>query len=179
MKYITILFLLINYTAISQSAKYQTYTADLTIIATKDSQDVQWQNKSILVNMDYKTGKITIEINNSDFFNKSTQEKAREGEEVRDTKYTLVGMLPIDQIINQKQSNQEYTVELQLINDDIDFRNVLNFKMNVMRTSQQSGSYRVFTFSGLLYNDELKLPAFKGYDNEVEIRIMFNAFWNN
>jgi hypothetical protein len=36
----------------------------------------------------------------------------------------------------------------------------------------------VFTLTGILYNDELKLKAFQGYDNKVEIQIIFNAFWD-
>lgn len=162
----------------SQDVKFQTYTADLLIIATKDSKDVQFENKNILANLNYKTGNLKIEMKNSDFYSKGSQQKSGIGEEQDVINYTLVGMLPIEQILNQKESNKEYTVELQLINDNIDFSKVLNFKMNVMRTSQQSGSYRVFTFTGQLYNNDIQLPAFDGFDNEVEIRIMFNAFWN-
>ena len=89
----------------------------------------------------------------------------------------LVGIMPIDQIINQKIINQEYDIELQLINNDISLSEVLNFKMNIMLPNQGPDNYRVFTLTGTLYNDVLNLKAFKGYDNEVEIRLMFNAFW--
>ncbi len=176
MKYITILFLFISILASGQGVKFQTYSADLLIIAHKDGQDIQWQNKDILASLDYKNGNIKILIKNTDFINKDTQEKIVDEDDI--VEYTFKGTLPIEEILDQKPSNKEYTVELQLVNDDIDFSKVVNFKMNVMRTSQQSGSYRVFTFSGILYNDELQFPAFKGYDNEVEIRLMFNAFWN-
>lgn len=176
MKYITILLLFVSIVAGAQGVKYQTYSADLLIIAHNDSQDFQWQNKDILASLDYKTGDIKIEISNNDFYNKETQAKVvDENDEII---YNFIGILPIDQILNQKPSSQDYTVELQLKNDNIDFSEVVNFRMNVLRTSKQSGSYRVFTFSGVIYNDELELPAFKGYDNEVEIRIMFNAFSN-
>jgi hypothetical protein len=90
----------------------------------------------------------------------------------------LIGYLPIEQVINQKTNTKQYTVELQLINDNIDFSDVLNFTMSVMRTNQQANSYRVFTFVGTLYNDKLQIPAFKEFDNQIDIRIMFNAFWN-
>ncbi len=176
MKYITILFLFISIFTTGQGVKYQTYSADLLIIAHKDGQDFQWQNKDILASLNYKTGDLKIEIKNTDFFNKESKEKLIDEDEV--IEYTFKGMLPIEQILDQKPNTKEYIIELQLVNDDIDFSYLVNFKMNVMRTSQQSGSYRVFTFSGTLYNDELQFPAFKGYDNDVEIRIMFNAFWN-
>jgi len=178
MKYITILFLFIGLSSIGQEAKFQTYSADLLIIASKDSKDVQWLNKDILVNMDYKTGNISIVVKSNNFINKANHEPALESNETMNTSYTFLGRLPIEQILNQKTNNQEYTVELQLVNDEIDFSNEVNFKMNVMRTSQRSGSYRVFTLIGTIYQDDVQIPAFKEYDNEVEIRIMFNAYWN-
>jgi hypothetical protein len=179
MKHITLLALLIcSIVSQAQEAKYQTYSADLTIIATKDGNDQQWENKNISVVLDYKTGNISIEIRNNDFYNKETQEVVKNKEELNNGKFTLKGILPIEQILNQKTYNHEYTTELQLINDNIDFSKQINFNMNVLRTSQQSKSYRVFTFIGKLYNDELNIPAFKGFDNEVEIRILFNVYWN-
>ncbi len=179
MKYIA-LFVLLTYCSVSnaQEAKYQTYSADLTIIATKNGKDQQWQNKNILVVLDYKTGNIQIEMKNSDFYNKETNSLSENNEESDNTQFTLKGILPIERILDQKTHNQEYNVELQLVNDDINFSKMVNFNMNILKTSQKSKSYRVFTFIGSLYNDELNLPAFKGFDNEIEIRIMFNAFWN-
>lgn len=177
MKHIILISLLLIFiSGKAQEARYQTYSADLEIIATKDGVDYKWQNSDILVNLNYKTGKINIEIKSDDFHNKEQSEPLTNTN--NNIRYSLVGYLPIEQIIDQKISTKQYTVELQLINDNIDFSDVLNFAMSVMRTSQQAGSYRVFTFSGNLYNDKLQLPAFKGFDNNIEIRIMFNAFWN-
>ncbi len=86
--------------------------------------------------------------------------------------------MPINEILNQKPATQSYKIELQLTNEEFDFSKEINFDMSVMRTSQQAQSYRVFTLSTVLYNDEVDLPAFKEYDNEVEIVIIFNAYWN-
>ncbi|GEM_PF-450401 len=177
MKHIILIsLLLIFFSGRTQEAKYQTYSADLEIIATKDGVDYQWQNSDILVNLNYKTGKINIEIKSNDFHNKG---QAKPTENLNnDLRYSLIGYLPIEQVINQKTNTKQYTVELQLINDNIDFSDVLNFTMSVMRTNQQANSYRVFTFVGTLYNDKLQIPAFKEFDNQIDIRIMFNAFWN-
>jgi len=160
-----------------QAPKFQTYTADLLVIATKDGISQQWQNKDILITLNYKTGDFKAIINNSDFCNKETDSRINESDISNDTEFVFEGSMPITQILNQKIINQDYDIELQLTNEDISLSEVINFKMNIMRPNQNSNSYRVFTLTGILYNDELNLPAFKGYDNEVEIRIIFNAFW--
>ncbi len=163
----------------AQKPGYQTYSANMIIAATAGSENHEWENNKIMVNLNYKTGNIRIDLRNIDFYNKASLVEVNNDTTLNSTKFTLKGILPIEQIINQKTYNQEYITELQLINDNNDFSVEVNFKMNIMRTSQQSGSYRVFTLTGTLYNDEINIPSFKGYDNEIEIRIMFNAFWNN
>ncbi len=173
------LFTICTSTLLAQEPGYQTYSANMIIVAKIDGENHEWENNRIMVNLNYKTGNIRIDLKNNDFYSSKPEEPTLNDSLTDNTKYTFKGILPIEQIINQKTYNQEYTTELQLTNDDIDFSNEVIFKMNIMRTSQQSGSYRVFTLIGTIYNDELKLPAFKGYDNEVEIRILFNAFWNN
>jgi len=160
-----------------QAPKFQTYTADLLVIATKDGVSSQWQNKDILITLNYKTGSFKAIIHNSDFYNKETSIRVKESDISNDSEFIFEGNMPINQILNQKTINQDYDIELQLTNDDISLSEVINIKMNIMRPNQNSNSYRVFTLTGILYNDELNLPAFKGYDNEVEIRIIFNAFW--
>ena len=161
----------------SQSPQFQTYSANLLIIATKGGENFQWENKDILVTLNYKTGAFKAIINNDDFYNKATNTKIIPDSISNDSEFLLIDILPIDRIIDQKAINQDYDVELQLTNKDISLSKMLNFKMNVMRPNQNANSYRVFTLSGVLYNHELNLPAFIGFDNEVEIRIMFNGFW--
>lgn len=160
-----------------QAPKYQTYSANLLIIATKGSENHQWQNKNILVSLNYKTGDFKAIINNSDFYNKETDIRVKEDSISGNSEFQLIGTMPINQIINQKVTNQDYDVELQLINNDISLSEMLNFKMNIMHPNQGPDNYRVFRLTGTLYNDELNLQAFKGYDNEVELQLMFNAFW--
>ena len=162
----------------AQSPQFQTYSADMMIIATKDGENIQWQNKDIKVTLNYRTGDFKAIINNSDFYNKETNTKVSEDSIVYDREFIFTSILPINQIINQKAINQDYDTELQLINDELSLTEMINFKMNVMRPNQNAGAYRVFTLSGTLYNYELNLPAFVGYDNEIEIRIMFNGVWS-
>jgi len=161
----------------SQSPQFQIYSADLLLIATKDGENFQWQNKDIVVTLNYKTGDFKAIINNNDFYNKETNIRVVQDSISDNSEFFLIDILPIDRIINQKAINQDYDIELQLTNENISFSKMLNFKMNVMRTNQNTDNYRVFTLSGVLYNNELNLPAFVGYENEVEIRIMFNGFW--
>ncbi len=180
MKKITliIIFIISNLLIIAQSPQYKTYSADLLVIATKANQNHQWQNKNIAVSLNYKTGSFKIIVNSSDFYNKQNNKVPNKNGDVIRSEYIFEGNMPIEQIINQKTDNQNYDLELQFTNTDISFSEMVNFKMDIMRTSQAANSYRVFTLSGILYNDEINIPAFKGYDNEIELRIIFNAFWD-
>lgn len=175
--FILISLLTCNLFIYGQAPRYQTYSSNLLIIATKSGEDYQWENKDITVTLNYKTGNFKATIHNSDFYNKQTNVRVKEDSISGSSEFQLIGIMPIERIINQKVINQGYDIELQLINNDISLSEMLNFKMNIMRPSQGSGNYRVFTLMGILYNDTLNLPAFKGYDNEVEIRLLFNAFW--
>lgn len=175
--FLFILLITCNLLSCGQAPKYQTYSANLLIIATKEGENYQWQNKNITVTLNYKTGNFKAIIRNSDFYNKQTDIRVAEDSISGNSEFMLVGIMPIDQIINQKTINQDYDIELQLTNNDISLSEMLNFKMNIMRPDQGPDNYRVFTLTGTLYNDTLNLRAFKGYDNEVEIRLVFNAFW--
>jgi len=179
MKKNTLLIILLAFSLsiFAQTPMFQTYSADLLVIATKDGESKQWQNKDILITLNYQTGAFRATITNSDFYNKQTNIKVNKDSISNDSEFVFEGNMPINQILNQKTINQDYDIELQLTNDDISLSEVINIKMNIMRPNQNTNSYRVFTLTGILYNDELNLPAFKGYDNEVEIRIIFNAFW--
>lgn len=162
----------------AQEPQFQTYSADLLIIATKDGENFQWQNKNIVVTLNYKTGDFKAIIHNNDFYNKQSNIRVMEDSISNNSEFMLIDIFPIERIIYQKSINQDYNIELQLINNDLSLSKLLNFKMNVMRPNQNAGSYRVFTLTGTLYNYDLNLPAFRGYDNEVEIRLMFNGFWS-
>jgi hypothetical protein len=167
------------FTATSQEVKYQIYKAQLKLSASKEGEDFQWTNNNIAVTLNYKTGDFILKLKNSDF--KETLENrntvTQETETVKDTEYLFKGMFPINSIIDQQSINQTYPIELQLICDDPEIDKTVNFKMDI--TYPGSGQYRIFTLNGKLYNDELNIPVFTGFDNEIELWIVFNAFVSN
>ena len=167
------------FTATSQEVKYQTYKAQLKLSASKEGENFQWTNNNIAVTLNYKTGDFILKLKNSDFKetmgNRNTV--TQETETAEDTEYLFKGMFPINNIIDQQSINQTYPIELQLICDDPEIDKTVNFKMDI--TYPGSGQYRIFTLNGKLYNDELNIPAFTGFDNEIELWIVFNAFVSN
>jgi len=136
---ILITFLISNLALFAQAPKYQTYSADLLIIASKDGENIQWQNKDIVVTLNYKTGALKIIINNNDFLNKQNNENIID-DDSENSEFIFLGNLPIEQVINQKNENQEYDIELQLTNNNFSINEVINFKMNIMRPNQTAES---------------------------------------
>jgi hypothetical protein len=70
-------------------------------------------------------------------------------------------------------------VELHLINSDLDVSETILF--DLVLTKPESGnnnSYRGFSLNGVLYNDRLNLPSFAGFDNEIELWLIFNGSMN-
>lgn len=160
----------------AQQPQFQTYSAILQITATKGNDSEQWQNKDIVVTLNYKTGDFKAIINNYDFYNKLTNSSISR-DSISKNEFVLKGIMPINKIIDQKSVNQNYDIELELINEEMYLNQTINFKMDIMRPNQKAGGYRVFTLAGILYNHELNLPAFTGYNNKIEMRIMFNGSW--
>jgi len=157
--------------------RYQTYTAVMKIAATKDGKQYEWENKNITVVLNYQTGEFTSRLTNHDFYDPA-EGRVFVNDSVSEKKeYTLNGVFPIRDIINQQTISQNYQVELHLNNEESMSHHTLLFNMTVMRPgSGGSGNYRVFTLVGTLYNDETNLPAFKGFDNEITIRLGFNGY---
>lgn len=157
--------------------RYQTYTAVMKIAATKDGQQYEWENKNITVVLNYQTGEFTSRIKNHDFYDPTKPQNFNSDSIQDQIEYTLNGVFPIREIINQQTISQNYQVELHLNNEESMSHHTLLFNMAVMRPgSGGSGNYRVFTLEGTLYNDETNLPAFKGFDNEITIRLSFNGY---
>jgi hypothetical protein len=163
----------------AQETRYQTNKAALKISAFKGDENFQWENKDITAYLDYRNGDFIVRLKNTDF--RSTvhpefHQQASDGEEME---YVFKGILPIREIINQKNINQTYPVELQIICEELDIDQTLGFQLTITRPGSGSANYRIFSFQGKMYNEQLKLPAFEGFDDEIEIWIVFNAFSNN
>ena len=171
--------MLICASTFAQEPKYQTYTAELLVTAQKNDSVTKWTNKNINVNLDYKTGQFLVKVYNTDFTNDQETIEFIENTDNQQSEYKFTTILPIDKIIDQQQTSRDYDVELELINTSLSLTEMVNCKMNIVRPNQGQGQYRIFTLIGTLNNDDVKIPAFNDYDNEIGIRILFNAFWNN
>ena len=160
--------------SVAQETRYQTNKAALKINAFKEGENYQWENKNITVLLDYRNGDFISRLKNTDFHSTIHQEfhETPEGEELE---YVFKGILPIDEIINQRNISQTYPVELQLICDELGLDETIGFQMTITRPGTGSQNYRIFSLQGKLYNEELGLPAFSGFDNEIELWIIFNA----
>ena len=174
---ITLLMLFFTIALFAQQPQYQTYTAIMKISAVKEGEQFQWENKNITVRLDYKTGEFISRLKNHDFEKTGTPAATIADSTEQEMEYTLKGIFPVYDIINQKSINQNYTVELILNNDDLRLRESVLFDMQITRpNSGQNSSYRVFSLHGKLYNNQLNLPAFEGYDDEIEIWLLFNGY---
>lgn len=161
-----------------QGAGYIIQKPVLKISADKNGENFQWENKNISIALNYKTGEFAMKLSNKDFVMNKTSQPENPDSFESEREFSLTGLFPIDQIIDQLQNNQQYNVELQLSNWDLSLDNTLNFNLNVTNPGTSKAQYRMFQMNGKLYNDELQLPAFEGYDNEIEIWIYFNGFKN-
>ena len=164
---------------LAQETRFQTFKAALKINAFKEGENYQWENKNITVLLDYRNGDFVSRLKNTDFRSTIHPEfhETPMGEE--EWEYVFKGILPITEIVNQLSINQNYPVELQLICEELRLEETIAFQMNITRPSSGSTNYRIFTFQGKLYNNELQLPAFEGFDNEIDVWIIFNAYSNN
>lgn len=163
----------------AQETRYQTYKAGLKISAFKDGENYQWENKNITTFLDYRNGDFITRLKNSDFHPAGqTGSQLNKSEDAEELEYIFKGIFPITDIINQKSINQTYPVELQLICDVLGLDETLAFEMTITRPGSGSTNYRIFSLQGKMYNDELQLPAFEGFENEIELWIIFNAYSN-
>jgi len=165
--------------SLAQETRYQTNKAALKINAFKNGENYQWENKNITTFLDYRNGDFTTRLKNTDFISTIHPEFHEQTAGEEKFEYVFKGILPIREIINQKSINQTYPVELQLICEELGLDETIAFQITITRPGSGTTNYRIFTFQGKLYNDELQLPAFYGFDNEIELWIIFNAFSNN
>jgi hypothetical protein len=162
-----------------QQTQYLTYTSTMRIRAMKNGERTEWENKNISVRLDYRTGDFISYLRNYDFVNHEMASSLQNDSIVSKREFTLSGVFPINDIINQQQEQQDYKVELQLRNDDSNLAKSLLFDMMITRPSSGSNrAYRIFSLNAVLYNDQMHMPAFAGYDNEIEIWLLFSGVMN-
>jgi hypothetical protein len=164
---------------VAQQSKFVTYNSAMKILARNNGEAVEWENTNISVNFDYRTGEFITYLTNTDFANPNADADNTGDDEVQRRQLTLEGTFPINDIINQQQATQNYKVELQLRADDLNLSETILFDMTIMQPETGEGkSSRFFKLSGILYNEETNLPAFIGYDNDIQIWLLFNGFMN-
>lgn len=162
----------------AQQAGYRTYSSTTKLVAKQGDQSYQWENSNNTVYLDYKTGDFKARMKNRDFYNPLHPAPSDPNLEQEEREFIFQGILPIYQIINQKNINQQYNVELDLVCDDLRLFETVNFSMTITRPNSSSGNnYRIFSLQGILYNDQLNLPFFEGFNNEIELFIIFNGFF--
>lgn len=168
--------ILVSSFTFAQQVKYQTFKAKMSIIGEKDGEKMQWDNNNITVALDYENGNFISRLKNTDFYLKEHEIPIND-EEREEKEIILKGIFPIEQIIDQRQINATYNLELELITPDGSY--FLNFNVDVTRPNDGQKTYRIFIMRGIFYNDETNFPAFKGYENEINLILAFNAFSNN
>jgi len=162
----------------AQQPGYQTYSSSVKLVAQQGEEDYQWENEDIVVVLNYETGDFIAKLKNRDFYNTLHPAPSDPDLEVEDREFLFKGIFPIDDIINQQSTNQNYVIELDFICDDLNLYESVNFDMTITRPgSSSAGNYRIFSLHGILYNDQLDLPFFTGFNNEIEIYINFNGFF--
>lgn len=161
----------------AQQPGYQTYSSSVKLIAQQGEEDYQWENTDIVVVLNYKTGDFIAKLKNSDFYNALHPAPADPELDAEEREFLFKGIFPIDDIINQKSTNQDYVVELDFICDELRLYESVNFDMTITRPGSSSANYRIFSLHGILYNDQLNLSYFEGFNNEIEIYINFNGFF--
>ncbi len=162
-----------------QQAQFVTNTSMIKVTAVKNGEGYEWENKDLHVSLDYKTGEFLSRIKNSDLVNPSEYTAFQIDNVVSEQEYILSGTFPIEELIGQDQINQNYEIELQLENDELNIEETILFDMVINRPESGSNeSYRTFMLSGTLYNDELNLPAFDGYNNEIGLWLIFSGYVN-
>ncbi len=162
---------------IAQQPSYKTIRSSVTLIAVKDNEPYQWENTDNTVFLDYKNGDFKVRLKNRDFYNPLHPEPEDPDLDDEEREFLLQGILPINQIINQKMTHQSYQIELQLICDALRMNETIQFNMTITKPGSSSQNYRIFALQGILYNDQLNLPFFEGFDNEVEMHINFNGIF--
>lgn len=162
---------------LAQQPSYKTIRSSVTLIAVKDNEPYQWENTDNTVFLDYKNGDFKVRLKNRDFYNPLHPEPEDSDLADEEREFLLQGILPINEIINQKMTHQSYQIELQLICDALRMNETIQFNMTITRPGSSSQNYRIFALQGILYNDQLNLPFFEGFDNEVEMHINFNGIF--
>lgn len=168
------LFILLAFQTVAQVAQYRVINGTLIIKATKDGQAYRFTNNNILVNLNYQDGNFLLKLSNTDFYQADSTTNTNLQDTLAQQQFIFSGILPLNEILNQQTTEQNYSIELQLSNNNLNLYQTLNMDMviTVPNSSGQS-NYRIFDMKGALDNSLLQLPAFTDFDNDIDFWVQF------
>ena len=173
-KILTAFFLLFSFHSFAQVAQYRAINGTLFLNISKNGEAYRFVNKNILVNIDYTSGNFLLKLSNTDLYQPDSTNISRLSDTISPQQYVFSGILPVNDILNQQTNVQNYNIELQLTNDNIGLDQTINLDMTItLPFASGRSNYRVFDMKGMLYNDQLQLPALIDFDNEIQFWIQF------
>jgi hypothetical protein len=158
---------------------YQTQKTTIKIGVMKDGEQYILENTDINLSLDYGVGNLRVRLENKDFSNLRENSPSTIDSPDMEREYLISGILPINEILNQKQITEQYFVELNLFNRELNINHPVRYDLTVStpNPSINQAKFRRFILHGTLYNSELQLPYFEGFDDEIEIWIKWTAYY--
>lgn len=173
-KILAALCILLAFQTVAQVAEYRVINGTLIINASKDGQAYRFTNNNILVNLNYQDGSFLLKLSNTDFYQADSTSNTNLQDTLAQQQFSFSGILPLNQILNQQTTEQNYDIELQLINNNLNLYQTINLNMAVtVPNASGQKNYRIFNMSGTLDNNQLQLPAFTNFDNDIDFWIQF------
>lgn len=158
----------------AQVAQYRAINATLYLTVSKNDDPYRFVNRNILVNLDYQTGNFLLKLSNTDLYQADSITNNGMPDTLTQQQYTFSGILPINEMIDQQATVQDYDIELQLNNDNLNIDQTINLDMTItIPNASGQANYRIFDLKGTLDNGQLQLPALLDFDNEIQFWIQF------
>jgi hypothetical protein len=171
MKNLVILFLLFSFTgAYSQITKMVLIKDQLfQMNGVQYGEPVEKKTKIFGLTINYETGEINGVVNliDIDLLNKHPEAEADQNQNILKIK----GFLPLNDILYNRQEQQEYKVELELVVRDLTVPVLFNFNITFIKNTQMKfHDVRAFALVNLL---DFKIEDLNGFEPQVNIILMF------
>ncbi|MFC2106785.1 hypothetical protein ACFLRY_00470 [Bacteroidota bacterium] len=143
----------------------------LEVIGVKDGNAVQKETRNLMVKLNYETGDIEMGFSMKDVRLISSDNMPIE-DNLNDA-YKITGRLPLNDILYNKNTDQNYTIELN-INNNGNINSVL-FNCDIKNYTGSGKGFRQFFMS-----TDINLPEDSeekyGYESKVKVIISFQMF---
>jgi hypothetical protein len=178
---LTLFLLIAGQSAFSQFDRnsYQTQKTTIKVGIMKDGEMTILENSDINLVLDYGVGNLQVRLLNKDFSDPKQESPPSINASEGLREYFVRGILPINDILNQRQIKQEYIVELNFSSRELGINHPVRFDLTVTSPNpgKNQSKYRMFILHGTFYNSELQLPYFEGYEDEIEVWIKWTAYY--